>query len=88
MNVRRAFACLALVSLCGAARAAERPTGPPDADPDKPAARPAEAPVLTGTNTAVDAAPPAHDLVVFKGTLLLNEFIYRVLIGNSEVFSE
>ena len=80
MNARRAFAFTALLLIGAAVRAAEKPTGPPDADSDKPAVRPVEAPVLTGTNVLLDAAPVAHELVTFKGTLLLNEFIYRAVL--------
>ena len=43
------------------------------------AARAEDAPVLRGSNADVQAAP-AHELLVFKGSRLFNEFVYRAVI--------
>ncbi len=38
------------------------------------------APVLSGTNATIPP-PDEHELLVFKGTLLLNEFVYRTVLS-------
>jgi hypothetical protein len=69
MRFRGGFAALALsLCLCASARA----EGP---------ATSADGPLLSGTSATRDAAAAAHQLLVFKGTLLLNEFIYRAVMG-------
>lgn len=68
---RAASTLLATLALCSSALAAG------SSAPDEPA----DAPVFTGSSTNVGAdAPAPPDLVVFKGTLLLNEFIYRAVL--------
>jgi hypothetical protein len=75
---------LVVLSLGAAARAQDvpAPVALPDAAAEAAAAERVKAPptpVMAGSSTAV--RDTGHELIVFKGTLLLNEFIYRAVLG-------
>jgi hypothetical protein len=68
-----------LLLMFAAAARADRPGG---GDPLSAASAPAPGkvePVMTGSS-AIAAAVSAPDLVIFKGTRLLNEFVYRAIL--------
>ena len=44
-----------------------------------PSPEPPAAPVFAGSNAAAPDAP--RELLVFKGTVLLNEYVYRAVLG-------
>ena len=82
MLARPALAFFVALALCGAVRAAERPGVPAvPPDPAELGKAPLEAPVLRGSNeTVADESAANLELITFKGTLLLNEFIYRAVL--------
>src|SRR6266404_4277825 len=80
MRIRLALALLASLLLCAAARAED-------------AAQPLPAgPVMRGSNKTLESQAGGHeDLLVFKGTLLFNEFVYRSVLKippNAEATSQ
>ncbi|HEX4381997.1 MAG TPA: hypothetical protein VH083_03585, partial [Myxococcales bacterium] len=76
---------LVVLTFGAAARAQEAPApvALPDAAAEAAAAERAKEPpkpVMTGSSAIVKGAAP-RELIVFKGTLLLNEFVYRAVLG-------
>jgi hypothetical protein len=63
-----ALVCASLTALAPSARAEGKKTLPN---------KPADTPVLVVTKEALEQQQPAADLLTFKGTVLINEFVYR-----------
>jgi hypothetical protein len=81
--MRSSVALLVVLSLGAAAQEAPAPTALPDAAAEAAAAERAKEqpkPVMMGSSAIVKGDAP-RELIVFKGTLLLNEFIYRAVLG-------
>jgi hypothetical protein len=60
--------------------AAPSPGTPPPAAPEATPAKKSDAPVLSGTSLELAGRSDVPQLLVFKGTSLLNEFVYRAVL--------